>query len=126
MTEAQIAQCLGVTPQSFTTYKKQHPELAEVLKESKIELISELKSTLKKKALGYEYTETKTTVHKEHGKVVNEDTITFKKYCHPDTAAIHLLLKNLDPNWRNDDQPTYELKKKQTEIMEQRANDSAW
>ena len=119
MTEAQIAQCLGVTPQSFINYKKQYPELAEVLKESKMELIGELKSTLKKKALGYTYTETKETHSDRNGKEV----VTITKYAHPDTGAIHLLLKNLDPSWRNDDNPTYELKKKQVDIMKQRSEE---
>ena len=44
----------------------------------------------------------------------------------PDTGAIHLLLKNIDPNWRNDDATTLELKKRQTEIAEKKADAAEW
>ena len=46
--------------------------------------------------------------------------------CQKQSGAIHLLLKNLDDDWRNDDKPTYELKKKQTEIMQQKADQAEW
>ena len=45
---------------------------------------------------------------------------TFKKYAVPDTGAIHLLLKNNDPEWHNDDKQTMELKKKQVELQERK------
>ena len=50
----------------------------------------------------------------------------YEKYAPPDTGAIHLLLKNIDPNWKNDDDRTYELKKKQVEIAEKKADDTNW
>lgn len=125
LTEGQIASKLGVGVTAFTKYKKQHPELVEVLREGKRDLCVELKETLKKKAKGYYYTETKTTQRKENGKsvVIVEK---FEKYAQPDTGAIHLLLKNFDPEWRNDDKPTMDLKKEQVEIARQKAEESGW
>ena len=35
-------------------------------------------------------------------------------------------LKNLDPEWRNDDAQTLELKKRQTEIAEKKAEAAEW
>ena len=49
-----------------------------------------------------------------------------EKYAQPDTGAIHLLLKNLDPSWHNDDKQTMELKREQTEIMKQKAEAAQW
>jgi hypothetical protein len=72
------------------------------------------------------YEETKTTRKIEDGKVVGMTVEKYEKYAPPDTGAIHLLLKNIDPNWKNDDDRTYELKKKQVEIAEKKADDANW
>ena len=125
MTEAQIAKKFGVSVSSWENYKNIHPELVECLKVSKQSFCEELKSVLKKKALGYNYKETKKRIHKENGKEV-KDIEEVEKVAHPDVGAIHLLLKNLDDEWRNDDKPSFELKKKQTEIMQQRADAAEW
>ena len=45
----------------------------------------------------------------------------YKKYAQPDTGAIHLLLKNLDPEWRNDDQTTIDMKKEKLQIEKDKA-----
>ena len=80
---------------------------------------------MRKKAKGFYYTETKTTQKRENGKqvVVVEK---YEKYAQPDTGAIHLLLKNLDPKWRNDDAATYDLKRRQTEVAEKKQEAADW
>lgn len=105
MTEKDIAKNLGITEQSFINYKKQHNELVEALRKGQQDLISDLKSALIKKAIGYEYTE-KTIVNlgvdKDTGEEKNQITI-HHKVAHPDVNAINLLLKNYDKdNWSND------------------------
>lgn len=125
MTEAQIAKELGVAVSSFEKYKLEYPELVEVLKQGRKDLIQELKASLKKKAKGYFYEEEKWVQRKE-GKqtfMVYEKT---KKYAQPDTGAIHLLLKNLDPEWHNDDKKTIELKKEQLKIAKEKAEANQW
>ena len=124
-TEAQIAKKLGITPQSWIKYKDQHPELAECLKSSQEDLIDELKCNLKKKAQGYYYEEFTETKIDEGDKII-EKTEKKRRYAHPDTGAIHLLLKNLDPEWHNDDKQTMDIKRQQTEIMKQRADQAEW
>lgn len=125
MTERQIAQHLGVSVSCFEKYKQREPELLKALQAGNEALIDELKSALKKKAKGFYYKETKRTIRDVDGtktQVVEE----YEKYAPPDTGAIHLLLKNIDPNWKNDDDRTYELKKKQVEIAEKKADDANW
>lgn len=124
-TETQIAQKLGITVQSWIKYKNQYPELRELLQDSKDDLVDELKGILKKKAQGFYYTETTKTVIKEDGKEVKKIEER-QRYAQPDTGAIHLLLKNLDDDWHNDDKQTMDIKKKQTEIMQQKADQSEW
>ena len=125
MTEGQIAKKLGVSVASWENYKLAYPELVECLRSSKQMLAEELKATLKKKAQGFYYTEKKKAI-KKMGKEEVKTLEEFERYSIPDTGAIHLLLKNIDDEWRNDDKPTYELKKKQTEIMQQKADQAEW
>lgn len=126
MDEAQIAtEKLGIAVSSFENYKKKYPELQEALRNGRINLISELKSSLKKKAKGFYYDETKTTIREEGGKSVKVIE-KYKKYSAPDVGAIHLLLKNLDPDWTNDDKTTIQLKRDQLELAKQKAESENW
>lgn len=124
-TEGDIAKRLKISQQSFEKYKKNYPELMDALRGGKEELISELRQTLKRKARGYKYTETKTTIREENGKKIKQ-VEKHERYAHPDTGAIHLLLKNMDKTWRNDDHETMEIKRKQVEISEKKAEAEEW
>ena len=102
MTEKDIAKRLGVTEQAFIKYKRDHIELVNALKEGQQDLVSDLRSALIRKALGYEYTE-KTIVSlgidKNTGEEKNQITI-HHRVAHPDVNAINLLLNNYDKdNW---------------------------
>ena len=119
-TEGQIAKRLGVSQDSFCAYKAQYPELAEALKNGRESLITELKDILRKKAKGFTYTERKRVIRKDGDKefrVVEE----YERYALPDTGAIHLLLKNLDETWRNDDKATMDLKQAKLDMEKQKA-----
>lgn len=125
LNERQIAKRLGVSVASFEKYKSQYSELCEALKKGRNHLVEDLKLTLKKKAQGYYYEETKTYIRDENGK---ETKIVekYKRYAQPDTGAIHLLLKNLDESWRNDDKTTVELKQAKMELEKQKAEENNW
>ena len=125
LTEAQIAKKLGVSVASFENYKSQYPELVECLQTGKEILIEELKDSLKKKAKGFHYKETKKTIRDVNGQrtqVIEE----YEKYSPPDTGAIHLLLKNLDETWRNDDKATMDLKREKLELEKKKAEEENW
>ena len=124
--ERQIAvERLGIAVSTWENYKKNYPELREALSKGKESLIGELKASLKKKAKGFSYEEKKTIVRDEGGKKVSVIE-KYTKYSPPDTGAIHLLLKNLDPTWTNDDQTTIEMKREQLEIAKQKAENDNW
>lgn len=123
--ERQIADKLGIAVSTWEKYKTQYPELREVLKKGKQHLVGELKVSLKKKAKGFYYEETKTCIREAGGKQVKV-VEKFKKYAQPDTGALHLLLKNLDENWHNDDQVTIDFKKKQLELTERKVDQNEW
>lgn len=124
--EQQIAtEKLGIAVSTFENYKNQYPELRQALQNGRQNLVGELKTSLKKKAKGYYYEETKTSIREENGRQVKVMEKT-KRYAQPDTGAIHLLLKNLDSDWRNDDAQTMELKRRQMELAEKKAEDDSW
>lgn len=124
--ERQIAvERLGIAVSTWEKYKRNHPELLDVLKKGKQQLVGDLKTALKKKAKGFTYEEQKTTIRKEGGKSITVIE-KFQKYAQPDTGAIHLLLKNLDPEWRNDDMTTIEIKKEQNELAKKKLEKDEW
>ena len=118
-TEGQIAKKLGITQRTFTSYKKDHAELQEALISGRDALITDLKKTMKQKAKGFTYKETKRTIREIDGKrtVLIEE---YERYAQPDTGAIHLLLKNLDETWRNDDKATMDIKRGQLELAREK------
>lgn len=124
-TETQIAKMLGISTRSFENYKAKYPDLKEALSKGKTQLVIELKSKLKQKALGFEYTEKEkqvTDVDGERRVVIKEYT----RYAQPDLGSIHLLLKNLDPTWRNDDMTTVKLKKDKITLEQEKADNNSW
>jgi len=125
MTEAQIAETLGVSSVTWNKYKNAHPELRACLKKGKVELVAELRSTLKKKAKGFYYDETK-TYHKTDRTGDTDITETYHRYAQPDTGAIHLLLKNLDETWRNDDQTTVDMKQQKLDLDKAKSENENW
>lgn len=115
MTEKQIAKTLGVGYSTWCEYKNRYPELQENLKKGRESLVLDLKSVLIQKAKGFNYTEKK--IIKENGVVVREEEYT--KFALPDVAALNLLLKNYDEQWKNDP-AEYELKKRAIEVQEKK------
>lgn len=128
-TEGEIAtQKLDISISAFKRYKNSYPELAEKIEEGRILLAEKVKSTLRKKSEGFYYKETKRTYTvDEEGNQIGEMKIEeVEKYAPPDTGASHLLLKNIDPNWKNDDQATLALKREKLELEKQKAEAANW
>ena len=97
LTEEQIAENLGVALSSLSLYKTQHSELLDALKTGKDDANALVINALMKKALGYEYTETKTIVEKKpNGQldILNARVETTVKHQPPDTGACAFWLKN--------------------------------
>jgi transcriptional regulator with XRE-family HTH domain len=99
LTEEQISTNLGVSKTTLNEYKNNHPEFLVALKKGKEVFITEVENALAKRALGFEYEETKTYIKFEKGKEIKYQERT-KKYYPPDVAACSILLKNKDRgNW---------------------------
>lgn len=126
MTVRQIAAKLGVSKTTLYRYAAKYPELEETLTGAKDSLVDDLKNSIKRRALGYEYEETTTKVTESEKNGQETVTTTVRKHMPPDLGSIHLLLKNLDPEWHDADKTTIDLKKKELEIKEKRAEAAEW
>lgn len=144
-TERQIAEKLGIGYSTFNGYKANYVEFAELLKKGRRNLVSDLRGALVKKALGFNYTETK--IVKEHIDISNDmknvllangftqeqieqanlvKTEVTNKYATPDVAALNLALKNYDKDdWANDPQ-MLDLRKKELELRERQIESNEW
>ena len=130
MTVRQIAAKLGISKTTLYDYAKEYPELQAALDAGKERFTDDLKSAIKKRALGYSYTETnvKETVEIIDGEeiVVERVTTKIKKHVPPDLGSAHLLLKNLDPSWHDADKITIKQRERELEIKEKKAEAETW
>lgn len=144
-TEKQVAQNLGIGDKTFIRYKNEHEELRDLIKKSRQNVVLELRGALVKRALGFAYTETKTTTEKfkfpgeikafliengftdeqiDEARLIKTETAT--KQALPDVAALNLALKNYDKdNWSNDPQ-MLDIRKKELELREKQIENNEW
>lgn len=105
LNQKQIIHNLGIGKTSFEAYKKQHPELAELLNIGKETQNEEVKNSLFKASTGfYYYVEEAVKVKDAEG---NEDVrvVTVKKFSPPQTEAMKYWLNNRDKkHWANNPQ----------------------
>lgn len=127
--EEYIANELGVSSSSFENYKSQHEELRKALKEGKLNgreaKVRKYKSLLEQRAEGFHYTETKKIIRSVDG-VKTQIVEEYEKYSPPDVGALHLLLKNMDDNWTNDDKQTMDIKKEKIALEKLKMEMNNW
>lgn len=126
-TIAKICDGLGVSQSTWFKYVNLMPEFSELIKKSRDSLVSDIKAALKRKAIGFQYTEIKKITERgEDGKmhlVRIEETI---KTSPPDVAAANVLLKNYDTeNW-SDNPRQDKLRRDELEWKKQHAQEVGW
>lgn len=101
LTDEQLAAKLGITATTLYDWKSKYPVISEALKRGKEVVDVEVENALLKRAMGYEYTETRTETA-DDGTV---KTIVTQKTMPPDTTAQIFWLKNRRPAvWRDKQQ----------------------
>lgn len=124
-TEEQICKNLGISQQTFYKYKQENTEFSEFLIKGRQNLVEQLRGALIKKALGFDYNESKVITKVVDGQEQTTTEITTKAAL-PDVAALNLCLKNYDPeNWANDPQ-ALKLKEKELELKQKIAQKDIW
>lgn len=98
LTEKEMCAKIGITEQCFAIWKHKYIELVVALKENKEIVDAKVEQALYKKAMGFEYEETKITVDENGKKRVEK----IKRFCPPsDTAMIFWLKNRQRTKWRN-------------------------
>lgn len=125
-TEDAICKEIGVSSSVWYKYKAQKKEFSELCKQNRRSVVHELRGALLKKALGFEYTETKTYIRTNANGEETSTTEIIKKQALPDVAALNLALKNYDAaNWANDPQMLH-LKKQEIELKQRQLEKDDW
>lgn len=96
--DEQIAKNMGISKTTLYDWEKRFPAFSNALKKGKEVVDIQVENALLKKALGYDYEESKDTY--KDGVLV--ESIVYKKHVFPDTTAMIFWLKNRMPSkWRD-------------------------
>ncbi len=135
ITEAVIAENLGVNPKVFCKYKNQYNDLRELIKKARRKPVEQIKSALFKKAIGFSYIEKKVISKKvilkgEDGEdipAVVVQTEEYTKQALPDPTAAMMLLKHWDKDqeWTSDP-ASLKLKKEELELKKKHMESEDW
>ncbi len=105
--DEQIAKNIGISPSTLYVWKNKYPEFSEALKRGKEVIDIQVENALLKRALGYDYEETKVVEENKDGVISHREEKTIK-FVIPDTTAQIFWLKNRKPKeWR--DKVDYEI-----------------
>lgn len=122
-TEKEVAENLGVHKSVFCKYKNQYKELNDLCKNARKKPVQEIKAALYKRAIGFNYNETKLTEDSEG----NWKKETYTKAALPDPTAAMMLLKHWDKDeeWTSDP-ASLKLKKEELEVKKKQLESEEW
>ena len=101
LADVDIANNCGVSKATFSRWRAKYPEIAKRIKENRGVANMRVVNAVYQRAVGYDYTETKTVAKIIDGKKVAE-THTALKHVVPDVGAQAFWLKNQDKaHWKN-------------------------
>lgn len=126
LAEKQICKNLGVGKTTWESYKKQYPELAELLKKGRQSQIEEVENSLYKNATGFYYYVQESVKVKNADGSESVEVVTLKKFKAPETGAIAFFLKNKDKkNWA-DNPNMIDIKREELQIRKDESQFKAW
>ena len=132
-TDKEVYTNLRVGKDAWFKYKREHKELKELIDNARKKPVFEIKAALLKRALGFQYDETKVTKkqvvlddgHETPATLVKTETTT--KTVLPDVAACLILLQHWAKNegWCRDPQ-ALEIKKQELKLKEKKLEMEEW
>lgn len=126
-TDEQIYKQLGVSKACWYKYLADNQDLKDALKTSVEFFVMDLRGELARQAMKHTIETKKTYIKKdlETGHSTQYQEITTKEV-DGNIGAIHLLLKNLDPEHWKENWDSYEFKKQELEIRKQLADNASF
>lgn len=120
-TDAEVAEAFGVSKRTIIRWSQDHPEFAEIRNSSKSVADAKVERSLFKRATGYDYQTSETTVSvDDYGQPKPAVVKTYKHHAPPDPVAIIYWLKNRRPDeWRDkrDDGDTERMEFNAKEVL---------
>ena len=126
LAEKQIFKNLGVGKTTWESYKKQYPELAELLKKGRQNQIEEVENSLYKNATGFYYYVQESVKCKDPDGGERVEVVSLKKFKAPETGAIAFFLKNKDKKNYSDNPNMIDIKREELEIRRTESQFKAW
>lgn len=126
-TNKEMASALGINVSTFCEYLNRYSEFKDSVNEHRQRGVAEVKNALFRKAIGFEYEETKSYIKKdiESGKEYKYTEIV-KKQALPDSCAIAMYLRNYSDNFSDNDKLSNKLKEMELELRKELAEAQAW
>ncbi len=112
LTEAEICENLGVGHTAFARYKLKYEELRDVLKEGKEDAIAQVENAHFKRAIGFEYEESKVIKEGDEKRVE-----TTRKYALPNVTAQIFILKNRGVDWNRGGDESNSINRDSKEVL---------
>lgn len=110
-----IATSFKISKSTLYEYIKKHSEFSDALAHGRARVCINIKAALYKKAVGYQYTETKISTKTENGvKTTNKEITT--KHQPPSETAAAMLLRNYDKTWLDHDSQSMDLRKQKAKL----------
>lgn len=95
LTDAEMANIIGITEQTLNNHKRYDPIFFESLKNAKVLADAEVIDSLRKRAIGYECVEEKQFFDPKNKEVITHNAI---KHYPPDPTSMIFWLKNRQPD----------------------------
>ena len=116
---SEIAERIGIAEGTLYSWKNKYKEIDEALKDGQDIVDRQVEESLFKKAMGYEYEETKQIIEKDVMGKDRKRVEKVKKYYPPDSTAIIFWLKNRKPGeWRDRRDSTIDVKSENVVIID--------
>ena len=106
-TIAELCSMVGISERCFYDWQSNNAEFAESIARAgdrfNETMIKEAKFSLRKRVMGYEFDEKRTTyVNDKRGNPIIKEQVNIRKHIQPDMSAIQFVLTNRDSeNWKN-------------------------
>lgn len=133
LNDEQIAKNMGIAVRTLYEYKDKYPQIMHAIKRGKEVIDIEVENSLLKRAMGYEYEETKTVIEQDADGNKKTKVEKVKKQVLPDVTAQIFWLKNRKSskwrdkpdNWRRKvEAEKLELERRKVELAEKNAGDA--
>lgn len=121
----EIAKAFNIAESTIHKYRKEKKEFSDAFTRGREKVVIEIKAALLKKALGFHYEETRSSIKEVDG-VKNVNTEIHQRYCPPSETAAAMLLRNYDTTYHDGDDTTVKIKQQEAELKQKIANANNW